>query len=110
SSDLMHGAPLLNLANLLELHRQHVDVLDARRLRQQLVCTTKERSRDGAVQMRRAPRLTREHVEDPEGSLTEPDGKPRDCLRLVVYWRQSTLEDCASSSSRPACASSRTSS
>ena len=63
--------------HLLELHRQHVDVLDARRLRQQLVCTTKERSRDGAVQMRRAPRLTREHVEDPEGSLTEPDGTTR---------------------------------
>jgi len=85
-------------------------VLDARRLRQQLVGTTEECSRDGAVQMRRAPRLTREHVEDPERSLAEPDGKPRDCLRLVVYERQSTLEELRQLVLAPGLCPSRTSS
>ena len=60
--------------------------------------------------MRRAPRLTREHVEDPEGSLAEPDGKPRDCLRLVVYERQSTLEELRQLVLAPGLCPSRTSS
>lgn len=76
---------------------EHVDPLDVRRARQKIVCLVHERGRDLSGEVRLAPALVWEGVEDRKARGSRPHREPRSRLGLLFGERQRALEQAGES-------------